>query len=364
MDHYYLAEAFPVIKTCTYVNTPSSGLLSTPVVNFRNAYNQGILEDYAKIDYLADEKMQGIKQKIKKYVHATASEVGFISNFSMGMNLIADALPEGAKVLLLKGDYPSVNLPFESRKFQLDYVEIGADLEAQIHHKLEAFSPDYIALSLVQYMSGIKIDVDFLKAIKARFPQIHIIGDATQYLGTEDFHFDNSAFSVIGSSGYKWFHAGTGNAFFLLKNDFLAQLSSAFMGSNSLEFKPNGPVRKVGFLETGHYDMHSFQSLEVALDFHYQEIGISAIEKAIHELSNTAKKEFEKRGWLSEAVSQRKIHSNIFNLKGDEHTLRALQKQQVICAMRGNGIRVGFHYFNNQADLDKIITVLEANSHD
>ncbi|GGE38862.1 hypothetical protein [Psychroflexus planctonicus] len=354
-----LSNSFPILQTCSYFNTPSSGLISKKVLEFRREYNEGIHHDYTKIDYLEDEKINVLRDKIQLYFYAKTAEVALLANFSTGMNLIVEALPENSKILLLEGDYPSVNYPFTHRKFELCYAEINEHLEQNILQKVEAFKPDFIALSLVQFISGILIDFNFLKELKTKYPNIHIIGDATQYLGTEDFNFDESAFSVIGSSGYKWFNAGTGNAFFMLKPDFIEGLKPKSLGSNSLISKPDGPERKIGFLEPGHFDMHSLKSLEVALDFHYSDIGIHRIEKQIKSISALAKKQFSSRNLLSSDVQNRKIHSCIFNINGDELILERLLQQKIICAKRGDGIRVGFQYFNNQADLANLLNCLD-----
>ena len=352
-------DAFPITKKCTYLNTPSSGLTSKNLIDFRKQYDNGIHTDYKKIDFLEDEQIDSLRTKIQKYFKAETAEIALLPSFSIGLNGIVDALPKHAKVLLLKGDYPSVNLPFEFRDFQIEYAEINENLEHNIDQKLERFQPDFIALSVVQFLNGIKIDLSFLQQVKKTYPHIQIIGDATQYLGTEKFNFDESAFSVIGSSGYKWFNAGTGNAFFIIDKDFLAALNPKSYGSNSLLNKPDGSFRKTGFLEPGHFDMHSLKSLEVALDFHYNEIGIESIEAQIKSLSLKAFNAFSKRNLLSNAVQKRKIHSCIFNLNRSEADLKKLLDANIVCAYRKNGIRVGFHYFNNEADLTNLLATLD-----
>lgn len=357
----FLKDSFPIINSCTYLNTASSGLISKKLLEFRNQYNQGIYHDHTKIDYLEDEKIDTLRKKIQTYFHAEKAEIALLGNFSIGLNFIAEAIPEKSKVLLLNGDYPSVNFPFEQRNFELCYAEIDEQLEQNMVKKIEENKPDYLAFSLVQFISGIAIDFDFFKELKSNYPNLQIIGDATQYLGSEAFHFDTSPFSVIGSSGYKWFNAGTGNAFFMLKNEFVERLKPKSYGSNSLLVKPNGPLRKVGFLEPGHFDMHSLKSLEVALDFHYNEVGIYKIEEQIKRISELAKEAFIHRNLLSKIVVNRKKHAHLFNLKGDEKMFAELQKQKIVCAMRGGGIRIGFQYFNNQADLEKLLQVLDEN---
>jgi selenocysteine lyase/cysteine desulfurase len=58
------------------------------------------------------------------------------------------------------------------------------------------------------------------------------------------------------------------------------------------------------------------------------------------------------------AILNRKHHSNIFNIKGNSEMFQKLKKNNIICSLRGDGIRVGFHFYNTEADLDKLISVL------
>ncbi len=354
-----IKEAFPIIESATYLNTPSSGLLSSKLVEFRRKYDTDLHTDYSKIDFLEDEQIDSLRTKIQLYFNANKAEIGLVPSYSFGINNIVEALPKKAKVVLLKNDYPSVNLPFEQRSFNIEYVEITENLENDIEQKLAQFEPDYLALSIVQFLNGIKIDLSFIQKMKAKYPKLHIIGDATQYLGTENFNFDSSGFSVVGSSGYKWFNAGTGNAFFMLSKSFLTHLHPKSYGSNSLLVKPNGPFRVTGFLEPGHFNMHAFKSLEVALDFHFKDIGIDFIEKQIETISNLAFEKFKQRNLLEDVVSMRKKHSNIFNLRKNSLRLDDLLKHNIVCAARNNGIRVGFQYFNTKQDLMKLIEYLD-----
>jgi hypothetical protein len=89
--------------------------------------------------------------------------------------------------LLLEKDYPSINWAFESRDFEICYAAISADLEANIEQAVAQHQPDIFAFSMVQYLNGIKIDIVILKQLKAYHPNLLLIADGTQYLGTEAF---------------------------------------------------------------------------------------------------------------------------------------------------------------------------------
>ena len=62
----------------------------------------------------------------------------------------------------------------------------------QKYNKIEV-----IILSLVQYITGYKIDFKFLNELKIKFPDLIIIGDASQYCGTDFFNLERLISDVL-----------------------------------------------------------------------------------------------------------------------------------------------------------------------
>ncbi|MGM0636174.1 MAG: aminotransferase class V-fold PLP-dependent enzyme [Bacteroidota bacterium] len=352
-------KEFPFVEKFTFLDTASSGSFSQSVLHFRQSYDKAFNENPHRL--LADEKekIDSVKSSIARYFGSQANQVGLVPNFSIGFNFLLDAIPENSKILLLKTDYPSVNLPVQARNFNIDYAQIDENLEENISAKVTEFQPDYLVFSCVQFLNGIRLSESFLAELKQRNPQLFLIADATQYAGTTNFNFADSPYDVFGLSAYKWLNAGLGNGFFLVKDRLKKQLQPRTIGSNSLITKPDGKPRDLGFFEPGHYDMLSILSLQKALDFHYQEVGINFIEQQIQLLSEQAKTAFLKRNLLENSVVKRKEHASIFNLKGDDKLFAFLIENNILCAQRGKGIRVGFQYFNTTEDLEKLLFYID-----
>ena len=154
------------------------------------------------------------------------------------------------------------------------------------------------------------------------------------------------------SSGYKWIYSGHGNGFILLKLDRLKKfLKKRFRSLNSDQL--------LSFLEPGNLDTLNFGSLKFSID-KMAEIGILTIEKKIDAISKIAKKRFIDLGLLDPIIKNQIAHSNIFNIGGDKKLYEKLLHNQIICSMRGNGIRVSFGMFNSEKDLDKLIDCIES----
>jgi selenocysteine lyase/cysteine desulfurase len=82
------------------------------------------------------------------------------------------------------------------------------------------------------------------------------------------------------------------------------------------------------------------------------------VSAPVKDLSKIAKAAFEIRGLLTPVVCSRKNHSSIFNIKGDQELYEKLLESNIITSLLGDGIRVGFSYFNTQADLCRLPEVL------
>jgi len=96
-----------------------------------------------------------IRKSIGDFFSTSESNAALVPNFSFGMNAVLDGLSTGLKVLLLKGDYPSVSWPIENRGFDLCYAEINEHLEQNIAAVVAEHQPDVFAFSVVQHQRNI-----------------------------------------------------------------------------------------------------------------------------------------------------------------------------------------------------------------
>ncbi|RTE52901.1 aminotransferase class V-fold PLP-dependent enzyme [Arenibacter aquaticus] len=355
-----IIKQFPVLSQYTYLNTATSGLLYDGLLEWRQEHDLDFLIGGSQMKMSSHILLDDTRNSIGDFFGCPKENVALVPNFSMGLNLLLEGIGRERNVLLLKGDYPSVNWPFESRGCKVDYAEINENLEENIYNKIKTGHFDILALSLVQWLNGIKIDLEFLRQLKEEFPNLIIIADGTQYLGTENFNFKESGIDVLAASSYKWLLGGYGNGFMMFgvgMEDKFTPLSSGF---NAVQGKLEDKER-ISFakrFEPGHLDTLNFGSLKYSLGF-LSDIGMERIGDKIGKLTHKAKESLEGLGVLEEAVVSRKDHSSIFNIKGGKEMYDKLMRQNVICALRGSGIRLSFHFYNTENEIDKIVGILK-----
>ena len=348
-------KQFPLLNQYTYLNTAASGLLPEEVFEFRQDHDLDFLISGSLFRDRQREILASVRETVGRFFGCEPNRVALSPNFSYGFNVLMEGVDQRKKVLLLENDYPSVNWAVDSRNFKTCVAKVDESLEQNIAGVVAREKPDIFAFSLVQYVNGIKIDFEFLKQLKKDNPDLLLFADGTQYCGTEKFDFETSALDVLGASAYKWLNAGYGNGFFLFKEHMEDKIFPKYLGFNSLQgkYKPHeGSL--IGKFEPGHQDTLNFGSLKVAIQL-LEKTGMAEVETQVKKLAAEAKSRLEAENLLEPDVAKRKIHSSIFNLKGNSELFNHLRNNNILCSQRGDGIRVGFNYFNTLEDLEKLV---------
>jgi len=352
-----LKKLYPALENYTYLNTATHGLMSTTLVEHKNKLNQQLALEGSVFANITGGMIQDVRHTVADFLDAAPELTALVPNFSLGFNALLEGIDPSSKFLLVQGDYPSVNWPVEARGFECCYAPLNATLEENIWQACEEHKPDFLALSVVQYISGVKIDLGFLKDLKVQHPHLIIIADATQFIGVEEFRFRESGIDIIAASCYKWLNAGDGNAFMAFKEGVADRVKPKYTGYNSKQGFKNDRGSFVGHFEPGHLDIAAFSGLQKAIEF-VNEYGISTISNKIQQLAVAAQDRLAALNRIDEMLLSRSQHSSIFNIPGDQNLFDRLTKEQILVAQRGSGLRVSFSYYNEERDIDLLIDCL------
>lgn len=353
--------SFPVLNNTTYLNTAGSGILYDSLFAWRKEHDHTFLQTGSDFRLNQALFLKGVKDSVAQFFHYTPSLTFLTANFSTGYTTLLEGLSADHRFLQLTGEFPSVYYQVQSRGFVYDEIAQGEHLEERIIAKIKEFKPTVFAFSIVQYSNGVKLEQSFFKELKTAFPDVLLIADGTQYCGTEEIDFSNSALDALLGSGYKWMLGGYGNGYALLKKPLADLLykdeqdkplpTEAFMKEKSrlsLRFEP------------GHQDTLPFGSLQHSISM-LQETGLPVVETRIKSLAHQAKAAFSDRGLLDNFIAQRPLHSSIFKLNIDNTLIQKIQQANITATSRGDGLRVSFHYYNEADDLNRLLEIIDAN---
>lgn len=352
---------FPVLKNYTYLNTAGSGILSQSIQQWRKEHDEEYIQRGSRFRLQQAEFLEDVRQQVARFFQGKATNTFLVQNLSFGFNTFLDGLAQDHKFLLINGDYPSVNYPVVSRGFRCAYAAADENLEQNILEEIKLFQPTILALSLVQYTTGVRINLDFLKRLKEAYPDLLIVADGTQFCGTCAFNFEASGCDVLIGSGYKWMLGGYGNGFVLIKDAVFHQLYGDRLSHSLPEesFLKHKKLLSLCF-EPGHLDTLNFGTLKQSILF-LETLGFDFIEKRIRTISKMAKDAFADRVLLSDEQALRDEPTAIFKLQADEVLLQKMKAANILFTHRGDGLRVSFHFYNNEQDLEQLLRAIDGN---
>jgi selenocysteine lyase/cysteine desulfurase len=352
---------FPLLEQYTYLNTAAWGVLHDGLLEWRQEHDLDYLVGGSRMKIGALSLLEDTRDHLGRFFNCPATRISLVPNFSLGMNLLLEGLRKDAEVLTLEGDYPSLTWPFQSRGFSVREVPAGPGLEERILEVLSQSAVRVLAVSLVQWINGVLISPDFLRSIKDRFPELLIVADATQYAGAFQLDFGHSGIDVLGASGYKWLLGGNGNGFMLFSEAAENQFQVFATGFNSVnaDLSRKGDIPFSKHFEPGHLDTLNFGSLNYALGL-LEAMGMEAVDAYNREMSRKVRQALGSRGLLPDYIAEGEKHSTIFNIPEPGGLYAHLKTHDIVCSARGGGIRLSFHCYNTENDLDKLLEILKS----
>jgi len=354
-------KQFQALGRGIYANTAASGLLPSALAEWRRAYDSNLFAEGSEHFGEGITIIENTRKTIGNFLGAKSSEVALVPNFSLGLNLLLENLVNDQNVLLLQDDYPSLNWPFEDRGFHVDYIGISDHVEETIFDKVKNGHIDIFAFSIVQWLSGTLIDLDFIKRLKQEFKDLVIIADGTQFCGMYPFHFEGSGIDVLGASGYKWLLGGYGCGFMMANERAMATFAPKTIGFGSVMGKSD-QRKHVNWhqrLEPGHLDALSFGSLGFSISF-MEELGMDRIGAHNETLSKTVKANLIELKLLDDALRNRKNHSTIFSIPFEARLSERLKAEKVVFAVREGRLRLSFHFYNTLDEVGLLMKILKS----
>lgn len=199
-----LHSAFAPVRG--YLNAATVGLPPVAVVE---ALTAGIADwQHGRADAgVYDEAVRRSRSAYARLVGIDESRVAVGSQTSVLVGMVAAALPDGAEVLAVEGDFTSVTFPFlvhADRGVHVRHVPL-AELAAEVRP-----STAMVAFSLAQSCDGAVVDAEAVRAAAAAVGALTLC-DTTQAAGW--MPVDATAFDLTVCSAYKWLCAPRGVAF-------------------------------------------------------------------------------------------------------------------------------------------------------
>jgi len=194
--------------------------------------------------------------------------------------------------------------------------------------------------------------------------------DAIQQLGALPFDVQQNRCAFAMADGHKWMLGPEGLGVFYCRSDLRDQLKLHEYGWHMLEHAGDydridwEPARSARRFECGSPNLLGAMALEASLSL-LEEVGMQRVAAALAERIDWLRQGLGGLNGveiLSPAEHGRRSGILTFRLAGWDNTelFERLKAQQVVCALRGGGIRFSPHFYTEVRVIDETLGVLRA----
>jgi selenocysteine lyase/cysteine desulfurase len=281
-----------------------------------------------------------------RLVGVEPERVATSNTVSQLVGLVAAAIPDGSRVLAPEIDFSSLLFPFLAhghrgvrlRTVPLDRLADAVDRDT-----------DVVAFSAVQSATGEVADLDGVAAAAREHGAITVL-DATQACGW--LPLDGSRFDAVACAAYKWLLSPRGAAFLALGEELLGRirpLAPGWWAGEDPHATYYGPPLRLAAdarrLDTSPA-WFSWVGAAPALEL-LEQIGIEAIRDHNVALANRF------RAGLGMPAGDSAIVST--SIPG---AAERLGRAGILASVRASSLRVSFHVYNTEADVDAALEAL------
>jgi len=375
LDVAAIRDQFPIVKERAYLNNASIGPLSNPVVDAIQAFLHDVRDHGRNNDpnwcRHADES---VKARLGALIGATADEIAFVKNTTEGLVTVANGLDwrPGDNVVLPDIEYPS-NVYCWMRLEKLG-VSINWARSAAGRVTVDAIAAAIdsrtrlVSVSAVQFSNGFRQDLAATSQL-CRERKVLLNLDAIQWIGA--LHMDVRRYHVdfISAGGHKWLLAPIGTGLFYCNRDSLGLLDPPSVGYHSVDkheahmdydlvYRPNA-----GRFEEALVNFPGIWGLDAAVRI-LLGLGPTIVERHILELVDHAAETLRGRGWHIVSPLGEGERSGLLSFRRPGVDMEAvavgLTGRGVDVAVRDGAIRISPSYYNNRADIERLVRELPA----
>jgi selenocysteine lyase/cysteine desulfurase len=324
---------------------------------------------------------QQLKQKMKQLINAQSiDEIAILKNTSEGLSLIAQGLSfkAGENIVIPAEEFPSNKvvwqaLTSQSVEIRLVSIENADEPEQALIDAMDEHTR-LLSCSSVQFARGLRLDLNRLGHACKQNDTLFCV-DAIQSLGAISFDAQACFADFVVADGHKWMCGPEGTALFYCRKDIQPQLQLRQFGwhmmKDAFEFShknDDSPIAEkivdgAQRFESGSPNMMGITALNASLGL-LLEIGMDHIEKQVLNNTDYLLKQLSS---ISDINIVSPTHSEqyagivTFQKQGIDNVslYKYLQEKDVICAVRGDGIRFSPHFHTAIEDLDKALNLVD-----
>jgi selenocysteine lyase/cysteine desulfurase len=377
LDGASVRTAFPMLEEVTYLNVGTYGIMPEPALKTFQELQADFERRGVASGHSIGTKANETRERIARLLGASVKEIAFTRDATDGINLVLAGLTweAGDEVITTAEEHEAMNHPLlylqATKGIRMRRVEVSPDAEVMLQRIEAVVTPRtrLIGMSHVTCETGTRLPAREICAWAAA-RGIPTLFDGAQALGAFPINVREIGCDFYTSNGHKWLCGPKGTGVFYGCLDKLVQLSPAHVGAGSLAWVDvnNGiaePWASGQRFEYGTRAWGLYAGLGASLDW-YEGLGWDRVQQHLITLNHYAKQCILERPYLhlmspqdweqSSGLVTFKVPGNLCYEIGSQ--LREKHKIYVRMIPHYNAIRISTAHFNNEADIDKLMSAL------
>ena len=365
-----LRERFPIFEKKTYINSCSQGALSFDV---QQAYTQ----------YLCDwqeegspwerwvELLEANRHAFAGLVNAESDEIAVTASVSAGVSALASALDfsgERNKVVVSDFEFPTIGQIWHAqtaRGARIVHVPAAGNTipVARFADAIDERTR-LVSISHVCYRNGSRLDVPAIVELAHRKGALVLL-DGYQTIGTMPLDVKQLQVDFLVGGTLKYLLASAGLAYLYVRKELLAQLQPTSSGwfaqadIFAMDHRTHAPAPNARRFEAGTPAVPALYAALAGIKL-VQSIGVERIQAEVRELTGAIKAGAMRRGFNLVTPVDPNQHGALITLRSHKVDLlvKWLAEDGIIVSSRDGNLRISPHFYNNLADVDRLIDCL------
>ncbi len=350
---------FPSLEQWTYLNTATFGQHPRRAERAIAGHLAHRTEE-ACYDFLSwFDDHDRLRTDIARLVNCQAGDVAYFPNSCSALGLLLNGVEfeAGGEILTLEGEFPNQVYAPHARGAVLREVAAEGLIDA-----LSA-KTRLVVVSTVNYITGYRVALEPLAA-ECRRRGILLYVDATQSAGALRIDFEKLQPSMLAVNAYKWMCCPSGVAFAAIHPELRGRMRPLTVGWRSHHGWRNVENLHHGAPEfTGNADMYEGGMLASPLLYAlgacvgmFLELGAAEVEARVLGLAGRLRGQMREMGLEPLPYGDSAIVAA--PMADASGVAAALKAERILVSARHGLLRVSPHFYNNEADLDRLVAVL------
>ena len=382
LQHYVgNADAFPILAKWDFFNHAGVCPLPRAAADAFRAYaSQAQAEAYLGATWYKD--IEELRVLSARLINCHRDEIAFIKNTGEGLSIVASGIDfhPGDRIVTTAVEYPANIYPWmeQARRHQCELVMVPEETDSDGRRSVpldkiltQAAHPrtKLVALSHVEFASGQRLDI----ASVGRFCREHgklFCVDAIQTLGALPVDVQAMCIDFLSADGHKWLLGPEGAGIFYIRRELIESTPPLTIGwmnvKNAMDYGNYDYTLKAdaGRYECGSYNVPGLLGLGASVEL-LTDVGIDAIARRLKHLTAHLIERLTAKGYdiISPRTEEQWSGSVCFTSAKHDHQLIAnmLRKERrVEIALREGRLRCSPHFYNTEAQLERLVDALPA----